>query len=85
MQIILTILAVAKAWPSLNRWLEKLFSAWASANYESMKRENRDVILRAAISFDQREIEHLLGSKSAGKPSGQPGSEHRDTLPGVPG
>lgn len=81
--VISAILAICKAAPIFDRWVQQLLVAYSNARVDSMAKENRDAIKKAITDQDQREIEKLLGSSRAGELSGVPGTEVRDSLPGV--
>lgn len=81
--IIASILAVAKAIPVLDSWLQQLVVAYTKARIKSMTAENIAAIRAVMDSQDQRPAETALGSPHAGEPSGLNGTEIRDTLPGV--
>lgn len=83
MSIIGTILAILNAIPILDSWFQQLTAAYAQAAIGRMKAENREAIRAALAAHDQREIEKTIGSPKAGEPSGIPGTEIRDHLPGV--
>lgn len=75
------IAGVAKALPVLDSWLQR-FIVWYTENkLGAMKAENRDAIITAVKTHDQRPIEHVIESPTAGKPSGIPGSTF---VPGPP-
>lgn len=77
------LLAVFKAIPIFEKWFEQLSALYVASRIESMKQENREVIKKAIELQDQRELERAIGSPKAGERSGVPGTEVRDTLPGV--
>lgn len=76
-------IAIIKAIPTVERWFSQLATAYKSEEIEKMKRENADAIRKALLENDQRWIERVIKSQAAGKPSGVPSTEIRDTLPGV--
>ncbi len=78
-----TVLAILKALPILQGWFESFIAYYVSRQIEQMKAENREAIRKAIELQDQRGIEDKLGSDRAGLPSGIPGTETRDKLPGV--
>lgn len=68
------IVAFFKAIPVLDSWLQ-LFIVWFNENkLASMTAENRDAVIKAAKTYDQRPIEAIIESPTAGQPSGVPGS-----------
>jgi hypothetical protein len=82
--ILSLLLAFFKAVPALKSIWDDIVAAYVAQKIATMAQENRDAIAKAISTLDQRPIESELGSITAGKPSGDPGTEIRDTLPGVP-
>lgn len=78
------IVSIAQAIPIVNDWLQKFIAWYVESQIASMKKENADVIKRAVELHNQIDLEKLLGNKNAGEPTNLPGTELRDTLPGVP-
>lgn len=78
-----TALTIIKAIPAVRSAFELLVALYIKQEIARMKKENVEVIKKAFIENDQREIERSMGSSRAGLPSGNPGSETRDSLPGV--
>lgn len=77
------IIAVAKAIPIVDSWLQLLMKEYFKSQIESMKKENLDAIRQSIDDHDQRYLEKILGSKKAGELSGLPGSVIVDHIPGV--
>jgi hypothetical protein len=77
------IVSLIKAIPIINGWFEKIAEYWYEQRIIAMKKELADAIEKARQG-DQRDLEKYIGSPRAGKPSGLPGSELVDSLPGVP-
>ncbi len=77
------LLAISKAIPVIDKWLEELAAAYVKARVSAMKKETREAIKKALEIDDQRTIEETIGSSSAGQPTGAPGSVIVDSLPGV--
>lgn len=84
MSFINLLLSIAKAVPIVDKWIEQLSTLYFQTRIAEMKKENRDAIKTALEKQDQRDLERALGSTIAGEPSGTPGSEIIDKLPGVP-
>ena len=82
MTFIAAVLAVARAIPVVNQWLELLVAEFVKSRINEMREENRNAIRKAFETNDQRPIEKVIGSPNEGKPSGVPGSEFRDSVPG---
>ena len=77
--VVQIILALAKAFPIIDKWLDQAYNA----KIEAMKKQNSEAIDTAFETDDQRPIEDAMNSSKTGKPSGVPGSEIVDSLPGV--
>lgn len=77
-QIIVAIIALAKAIPIIDKWLEKLFDAYAVYRDEKAKEQTKKEIDQAIQSQDQRKVE---SENYSGKYSGH--GDIRTTLPGV--
>ena len=77
------LLAIFKAIPALEKWFQDLSALYIASRIESMKQENREAIKKAIEAQDQRDLERAIGSPKAGEHSGLPGTEIRDSLPGV--
>lgn len=75
MQVIAAIIAIAKAVPVIDSWLQQLVAAYTAARIASMKKENRDAIRKAVQEQDQRDLESAVGNPNPGEPSNAPGSE----------
>lgn len=76
-------LSIIEAIPAVKRLFEQLSKAYYEAVIEKMKAENAEAIRKAIAENDQRWIEKTMKSSTAGKPSGVPSTEERDSLPGV--
>lgn len=83
MKTISLVIAFLKAIPIIEEWFQKLVAAYVAARISSIKKEYKDSIKKAFDQQDQRPIEEALGNPDAGAPSGIPGTEIRDSLPGV--
>lgn len=80
-----TILALIKAIPIIDQWVQQLIAAYVGARIASMQKDNLDAIRKAIQDHDQRDLENAIGSPTAGKPSGDAGSVVIDDTPlGVP-
>jgi hypothetical protein len=77
MVVIDLILAIAKAIPVIDKWLDAL----TVARIESMKKTQREALRKALDEHDQRDLEKAIGSPGAGEPSGNPDSVISDTPP----
>ncbi len=78
-----TLIALIKALPVLKSFFDQLVAYYVSHEIAKMKEENKAAIRKAILDHDQRGIEEKLGSDRAGELSGVPGTEIRDSLPGV--
>lgn len=81
--LLTTILAVAKAVPVIDQWLQKLIVAYANSRIDAMAKADRDSIKTALNQQDQRDLEKALGSLKAGEASNINGTVIVTTLPGV--
>lgn len=82
MQVIALLLALARAVPVIDGWLELLVVAYTKARAARMKKENREAVRKALEELDQRPIEEAMGHPSPGAPSGVPGAVIVDQMPG---
>ena len=73
------VLALSKAIPIVNKWLDEIYNA----RIEAMKERNDEAIKTGFEQQDQRPIEDAMNSSKTGEISGVPGSEIVDKLPGV--
>lgn len=83
MTILKAIIAVIVAIPTIKGWFDSLVKMYVEQQIASWRAEDRAAIKKAIDEQDQRDIEKALGSSHAGEPSGIPGTEIRETLPGV--
>lgn len=81
MGILSGIIAVIKAVPIIDKWIEQFCSLYISLKIESMKKENRDAIRKSLAECDQRELEKALGNPNAGEASNNPGTVIQPTKP----
>jgi hypothetical protein len=77
------IAAVAGAIPIFDKWLQQFIAWYVQNKIATMIKENAEAIRKAVQEQDQRELEKTMGSSTAGEPSSLPGTEVRDSLPGV--
>lgn len=77
-QLIVAIIALAKAIPIIDKWLEKLFDAYVIYKDEKIKEQTQREIDQAIKDQDQRRIE---GENHSGNYSGH--GDIRTSLPGV--
>lgn len=77
------VLAILRAIPPVNKWIEQFFVFYANKQIDRMEEENRIGLKKALHEFDQRELEKALGNKAPGEPSGNAGAVIVDELPGV--
>jgi hypothetical protein len=77
-QVIAAILAIAKAVPVIDKWLEQLLTMYATQKEVWQNKANKEALERVFKTQDQREIEH---EDYSGKPSGH--GTVRTDLPGV--
>lgn len=73
------ILALLKAFPILDKWLDEAYNE----KIKKMSKENRAALKKAIENQDQRDLETAMGSTKVGEISGIPGAEIVDNLPGV--
>lgn len=78
-----TIMAIITAIPIVDRWVQQFIAFYVNARIDSMAKENKDSLAYAIANHDQRKIEHAMGSKLEGKPSGVDGSIIVDSIAGV--
>ncbi len=76
-------IAFLKAVPALKNWFDSLVALYVARVLASMKAENIAAIKAAIDTHDQRRAEAALGNPTPGEPSGNPGTEIRDNIPGV--
>jgi len=79
--VISAILALAKAIPIINQWIEELTTAYAVSKMAALKKENLDAIRKAINERDQRDLEKAVGNHHPGEPSGDAGSVIIDEPP----
>jgi hypothetical protein len=79
--IVAIILGLLQAIPILDRWFQQIAVAYARIRLDQMKKENLDAIRKAIEEHDQRNLETVIGSPTAGKPSGDPGAVIVDRPP----
>ena len=68
------ILAIAKAVPIINLWIEQLSSAYMVSRMASLKKENLEALRKALNEHDQRDLEKAIGNPHSGEASGDAGS-----------
>lgn len=73
------ILALSKAFPIVEKWLDEAYNA----KIEAAKKKNDEAIETGFETQDQRPIEDAMNSTKTGEVSGVPGAEIVDSLPGV--
>lgn len=79
------IVAFFKAIPILNKRFSEFQVWYFNTQLEKMKAEDREAIIKAVKTYDQRPIEVVIGNPNAGEPSGNPGVVIVDAPPpGVP-
>lgn len=78
MQVITAIMAVVKAIPIIDKWLEKLFIAYSAWKKEQAAEQTKKEIDQAIKDQDQRRVE---GEDHSGNYSGH--GDIRTSLPGV--
>lgn len=83
MSILKAIIAIIVAIPTIKGWFDALVKMYVESQIAAWRAEDRAAIRKAIEEQDQRDIEKALGSGKAGEPSGIPGTEIRETLPGV--
>jgi hypothetical protein len=71
--IIAAILAVAKAIPVVDGWLQQLTATYTQTTFANWKAANQVAVTKAVHDHDQIAIEQALGNPGAGGPSGQAG------------
>lgn len=73
------VLALSKAIPIVNKWLDEIYNA----KIQAMKEKNDEAVKTGFEQQDQRPIEDAMNSSMKGEISGVSGSEIVDKLPGV--
>ncbi len=76
-----TILAILKAVPVIEGWVQDFFVFYTQARLDAMRSENREALKKAFLEKDQRDLEKAIGNPTPGEESGNAGSEIKDTLP----
>lgn len=76
--------AIFKAIPSIQDIWDRLLALYVQSQIDSFDAAIVDGIRQALADHDQRQLEKTIGSPRAGVPSGAPGAEQVDKLPGVP-
>lgn len=82
MTVISAILAVAKAVPVFDSWIQQLITSYVNSAIDRMQYENWTAIKKAVNDKDQRDLEKAIGNPAAGEPSGF--GDIRNNLPGLP-
>lgn len=82
MTVFSAIVAVIGAIPALEAFFQSLMAFYISSQIDKLKAEHLIAIKQAIEGHDQREIEKLMGSEMAGKPSGIGSIVH--SIPGLP-
>lgn len=77
------LLAIFKAVPTLKTWWDQLLTMYVKHSINEMHEADKEALRKALNEHDQRDLETQLGSTISGEASGAPGTELRDTLPGV--
>ena len=77
------ILAIIKAIPIIDSWVQKFVGFYVERQIAALKVEIRNAIKKAVEVQDQRDLEKAVGNANAGEPSGLDGVVTRDDLPGV--
>jgi hypothetical protein len=79
--IINEILAIAKAIPVVDSWIQALVVAYTALEISNMEKENREAVRKALYEHDQRELEKAVGNPNPGEISGDPGAVVVDAPP----
>lgn len=79
MQILAAIVALIKAVPIFDKWMERLFVAYKAWVREQSFKQNKDGIDAAIKEHDQRKLEDAYGHPNPGAPSGDSGAVVRPT------
>lgn len=75
------LVAFLKMLPTLLKLIDKMASAYVAFRIGQMEKDIEIGVRKAIIDHDQRSLENAIGSPTAGKPSGIPGTDIRDTPP----
>jgi len=78
------LLALIQAIPVVDKWVQQFIVYYVSKRKNEMKAENTAALRKALDEKDQRDLEKAVGNPHPGEPTSFPGTELRDTLPGVP-
>lgn len=81
MGIISSIVALARAFPTVDKWLTELEKALGQARLGIWKKENKGDVDKIRTQHDQIDAEKDLGSPTAGKLSGDAGAVVVDAPP----
>lgn len=79
--MILSIIKLITALPKLQAMVEFFIAEYIKAERKKFLAGNDDAISKAIYEHDQRGIEHQMGSKLEGKPSGEANTTIDDSLP----
>lgn len=80
---VLAILKAIAVIPVLVATFDEFVAWYVESRIAKMKVENREAIKKAIETNDQRPVENVIGSPSAGEPSGIPGSTIVDQPPSL--
>ena len=75
MSVFSIIFAIIKAIPVVQNWIESFLVFYAEQKKTSMKRENREAILKAISEGDTRDLDKAVGAPNPGEVIDAPGSE----------
>ena len=81
MPIFAIILAVIKAIPAIQSFVDSFIVFYTNSEIDKMSASNLAAIKKVLNDKDQRDLEKAIGSPTAGKPSGDAGAV---ILPGPP-
>lgn len=79
--MILTIIKLINSFATLKKLAELFIAAYNKYEKEKFLSDNVDAINKAKNENDQRPIEHQMGSRLEGKPSGEANTTIDDSLP----
>lgn len=77
------VISLGKVVPGLISLIDGCVALYMAKRYAEMRQSDRDGVKKAVQEQDQRDLEHSINSPLAGLPSGIPGTEIKDSLPGV--
>ena len=76
-------MAIARAIPAIKSIIDRFFTLYVHYEINKLDDQLKKGLEKTLKEDNQIDLEKALGSPTAGKPSNNPGTEIRDSLPGV--